>query len=88
MKTKLLLLLLSLFIFSCSTPDKAKQTDQCDCLKTYYLFYPAMGSGSSYVPSHYDVVSSIGVTVNCNDETNDYVSVSNSQYSHYKINCD
>lgn len=62
MKTKLLLLLIVLFSFVCSKEEvPAKQPvtynepAKCDCVKTYYIYYPAMGSGAGHIPAHYDV---------------------------------
>lgn len=87
---KLLLLFVLTFSFaaSCEREEQPTATNQCDCVKTYYLYYPAMGSGGSYIPARYEVVDQEVGQFNCDDETNNYVPVSNSQYSHYKIQCD
>lgn len=93
MKTIKLLLVAFVITFSFAAScerDEMPETEstQCDCVKTFYLYYPAMGSGASYIPAHYDVVSQQVGQFNCSDETSGYVPVSNSQYSHYKIECD
>ena len=90
MKTKLLLLIFVLafsFASSCE-PDDQQVDPKCDCLKTYYIKYPAMGSGSSYAPEHYDVVSSQSGKFNCDEDANSYVPYSTSNTTHYKIECD
>ena len=90
MKTIKLLLLLTVLTFSfaasCEKEEIQNET-QCDCTKTYYLYYPAMGSGGSYIPARYEVVDVQVGNYNCSEETTGYVPVSNSQYSHYKIIC-
>lgn len=88
MKKLLLLFVLTFsFAFSCSR-DEEPNENECNCTKTYYLYYPSMGSGPSYIPAHYDVVNQEQGNFNCEDETANYVPVSDSQYSHYKINCE
>jgi hypothetical protein len=85
---KKLLLLLSILLFiSCSKED-IETTDQCDCTKTYYVYYPAMGNGPSYIPARYEVVDTQIGNFNCSDETNNYVAYYTSYYTHYKIDCE
>lgn len=93
MKTLKTLLVAFVIVFSlaagCESDDaQLTNEEQCDCTKTYYLYFPSMGSGASYIPAHYDVVNQETGQFNCEDETTNYVPVSNSQYSHYKIQCD
>lgn len=75
---------------SCEADDQPAvvENQQCDCTKTYYLYYPPMGSGNSYVPGHYE---SEGVDVgkfNCEDETDTFTSVNGDGYHFYKLKCD
>lgn len=93
MKTfkKLLVLFVLVFCFSASCSKEEIQTTtlpQCDCVKTYYLYYPAMGSGPSYIPARYEDVDQRRGKFNCSEETNGYVASNNGTYSHYKIECD
>lgn len=78
---------LMLLFVNCDNAEEIK-TEQCDCVKTFYRYYPAMGSGNSYVPAHYDLVSQQVGKFNCSDETSNYVAVDGNHYSHYKIECD
>ena len=90
MKTFKLLLVAFVMVFSFAASCEADEqpTNQCDKTKTYYLYYPAMGNGASYIPAHYDVVNQEVVRMDCDTPCGSYVPVSNSQYSHYKIQCD
>lgn len=88
MKTKLTLLSIVLLSFiGCSTDDKQLSND-CECVKTYYLYFPAMSYGSSYIPAHYDIVAAQVGNFNCNEETNGYVHEVSNGHTHYKIECE
>jgi hypothetical protein len=93
MKTIKTLLLAFVLIFTLAAscePDEPQttQTEQCSCVKTYYLFHPSMGNGPSYIPAWYEEIDTEVGNFDCEQDTGSYVPVSNSQYSHYKIICD
>ncbi len=92
---KTIKILLLAFVFSITfagscEPDEPQQiqTNECSCVKTYYLFHPSMGNGPSYIPAWYEVIDTEVGNFNCEDDNGNYIPVSNSQYSHYKIICD
>jgi len=97
MKTKLLLLIVVLFsfAFSCSKEEVPTQQpiqvpttpEECSCIKTYYIYYPAMGNGASYIPAHYDATVIQSGLFNCAEDTNSYVQFYSSYSTHYKIEC-
>ena len=87
-KFKILLVFSLLVLASCSKPDESKAPGQCHCTKIYYLYYPSMGNGASYIPAHYNVVDTQIGDFNCSDASTNYVPVSSAHYTHYKINCD
>lgn len=90
MKTTKLLLIAFVTLFSLAASCEADEqpTTERNCVKTFYLYYPAMSSGSSYVPAHYEIVNQQVGSFEGEDETNDYVPVNGGQYTHYKIQCD
>ena len=73
-------------VLSCS--KDSSDTQECDCTKTLYLYYPPMNSVGVHIKEHYDVVAVFEVKVDCEEETSDYVQDYHSNYTHYKINCD
>jgi len=95
MKTKLLLLFIVLFsfAFSCSKEEMPQpvlpiEQPKCDCVKTYYIYYPAMGSGASYIPAHYEDTYREAGRFNCADDTGNYVQFYSSNSTHYRIECE
>jgi len=88
MKTKLLLLIVVLFSFAFSCEKEEVQTNDCNCKKTYYVYYPAMGNGPSYIPARYEVTGVEYGNFDCESETGQYVEYYTNTTTHYKIECD
>jgi len=88
---KLILVLSIVFLFSCSKPEienKNASEAQCNCVKTFYIYHPAMGSGPSYIPAYYEVKNIQPGVYNCNEDTGLYVPYYTNGSTHYKIDCD
>ena len=87
---KLILLLSVMFLFSCSKPEienKNESSGECDCVKTYYIYHPAMGNGPSYIPAYYQVTNIQTGQFNCDEDTGLYVPYYTNGSTHYKIDC-